>query len=490
MKRLLFLLMGTLALVATSCSKEKPTGPDTRTDGTEVAVEIPVYTSAVTRATEEGTPDENAVQTLDLLVFKGGKFQYWRNAYKSNGNFRATLKIDTGIDVYFLANSRSIVEALFTSDAVIESYKDSSWETLRALLIDTDPTRLVQTSSTFTSLPMWGKLTNQKVEDISVNHWATVDMLRSVASVDVYLKSTVDNFILEGISLYFVPNKGYIGVADANYENKAVKAADAPSGMTTTLKINSSDYNTTTRSIANKLYLYDNTVKEGDALTDNARHTRLVIKGKYQGQSYYYPVDFENADGDLLTIMRNWKHVFIIESVSGRGYTDEDVASKEPPIHMNVNVIDWNLKEEGDFGVSGPYYVWLQKKSVTLTREAGAYAKVKMTSNVQGDLIDLAFSTTKNGTVVDIDGTDPGMVGDGIQNDRFRVEKVLDGSGFITELRITAVANYNGTNLASNTDEVVITAGRIRFVVAINQISSSYEDWEDGGGQDVWLQGK
>lgn len=478
MKKTIPILLALLT-AAVSCSREDTAG-GRKQDAAEQQVEVTLKTSQ-TSGTRAPIGEENVVGSLDLLVFKADKFLYWRSAYKVNDKFRATLTIDTGLDVYFLANARELLTALDDDSGLTEGM---SWENMRMELVDNDPSKFNYTSAAQIRLPMWGVLNNRSVEDVPLNHWGTLDLLRSVASVDVEISNEVADatFTLEEMRLYFVPDKGLL--APASSDPEAI-IPESPPGMQTTLMLQSSAYDATGKSIANKLYLYENDTDESNrTLLPNKtrRYTRLVIGGTYLGTKYYYPIDFETDDDQPDRITRNWKYVFRINSVTSRGYTDPETASTEPAVGLNVSIIKWNEKTEDDFYTSGPYYVGITGgRDVVLQRKAGSARTIGLRSNIKADLIGLNFAEDSvNGNLE--------TIADGIRNERFQVTETVDSEGYITGLVFTALQDYDAVDDTKNHDVLTVTSGRIQFDISITQVGESDNDWEEGGSEEVDLE--
>ena len=162
----------------------------------ESEVELSILTNSATRSTEFSTSDENIIDNLDVLLFDAEKkFVCWRTTFKVNGKLRTTLPVGSGYDAYFLANCRSFIEKMLPDETAISQYKGKAdWEIFKNALIDTNPQRLLQNSGSFTSLPMWGMLKEQEVKDGVINYWPLLSLIRSVASVDVYVAADIDNF--------------------------------------------------------------------------------------------------------------------------------------------------------------------------------------------------------------------------------------------------------------------------------------------------------
>lgn len=479
--RKLFILPMTIIiwLVGNSCQKttadnEPPINPVLR----ESEVEIPIITSAQTRTFYTSVPDENTIENLDILLFDSqGKFLCWRTTFKINGKLRTTLPVGTGYDAYFLANCRSFIEKILPDEATIDAYKGKiEWETFLEKLIDADPRRLLQNDTSFTSLPMWGILEKQEVKDQVINYWPLLSLIRSVASVDIYIDTAIENFTLNEASLYYVPDRGFLGNNPQNILNDQVQEADSPMDMKTNLILESGNYDISTRSIANKLYLYDNPT---NIETNNSKHTRLVIGGEYNGKIYYYPIDFEDAEtGNLVNIIRNKKYIFRINSVSGRGYTDKEIAVDHPSVHLNINIIEWDMTA-GQMSTNGNYYLWVEKRDVILYREPNLMTTIGVKSNLLSDVITLNFKTETNGPT--------STFKNGIRNNRFEVEFINDENGFPIKLNIKALGEFDTTTTSANSDTVVLLFGKIRLEIQISRYNKGVNDWELDGNIHVDL---
>lgn len=464
MKRILIILF--VASLAASCLNERIT--DLREEG-EQFVEVSLH-DRHNPATRASIAEEDIVEYLDLLVFKADQFLYWRSAYKTNDHFRATLAVDEGIDVHFIANARNMITTLHESGEIVAGM---SWEQIRQKLVDTEPVRLKYTDPSEIRLPMWGLMQNQNVQDIPVNNWGSLYLVRSVASVDVLVNEEMNDFLftLEDIYLYFAPKKGFLAPSLTNYDafGHTVIASESPADMQTMLTLYSNAYDANNQSIANKLYLYDNDTDESNRtqLPDKTRrNTRLVVGGTHKGKKYYWPVDFEAGD-NLDKVTRNWKYIFQINSVSSAGYADPETASTEPSIGMNVNIVKWNEKEENEFFVSSSYYVGITgSRDVVLYSEQGSSYTLDIRSNIKASQISLDFADTHNGATVRHSGE--------VYNDRFKVETIADAEDNLTGLIVTALQDYNDQSGAeeSNLDRVIFTAGRIEFDLSITQLNS------------------
>ncbi len=490
MKKLsLFLFLGLFALI--SCRNEQE-GGENLSNGNAL-VEMSFLTPNTRALTPEqlddiakGTADEKTINSLDLLVYKSDQFQYRRYAipYGSSGNtFRATLKVDDGLTVYFVANARTLIEQLIDSNQLVDE-SEVAWETIRKLLIDSNPARFATTDER-KNLPMWGKKESLKVTENIVENWTGIYLLRAVAGVDIYQDASVTNFELKNATLYFVPDKGCWAPSAANYTGgNSVTQTESADGMKTS--INLGPYAAEDNKVVCKFYLYDNDTNASSYASDR-RYTRVVVGGIYGGQMYYYPIDFLKYEDDLVrydAISRNTKYIFEITKVTGPGYPDPDMASVEPPVSINTNVYQWIVDGDTEAGFDGIYYVSLRRKQSIVSRPAGSTDQIKLTSNAHPSIIRLNFETNGNGAQTDL-ASEPG-----IQNDRFSVEKILnqDGSA-ITGLKVTALGDYDPATPSRNLDAVILQTGNIEFRITIKQIDGNSTDWEWGGDEEIILNG-
>ena len=193
----------------------------------ESEVEISIVTDPVSRSTEYSTPNENIVENLDVLLFDSeGKFLCWRTTFKINGKLRTTLPIGKDYDAYFFANCRSFIEKMLPDEVTESQYiGKADWEVFRKELVDEDPKRLLQNTPVFTCLPMWGMLEKQEVKDGVINYWPLLSLIRSVASVDVYVTTDIAEFTLKDATLYNVPDKGFLGNSSNNIVDDKVQVA-------------------------------------------------------------------------------------------------------------------------------------------------------------------------------------------------------------------------------------------------------------------------
>ncbi len=531
MRKSILILLGCL-LGFYSCQRTEIDAPQFNGKSGEVYISLRSETSTrgAINGTEgdstdiaTGTDLEQAIETLDLLIFKEGKYKYRAHGSKQEGLvYSAILQVteDTeSIEVYFLANSRQMVDKLVSSEQLQDS-SDMPIADVRKLLVDTCE------FSASSYLPMWGYKTDMKVQRNQVSNWGSVEMLRAVLGVDVYENIKLQNFVLESAQIFFAPNKGYVApdhigapgfTPNYSYGDNFVTKSESPEGMITSINTSAAQSkvvtleDTTIRKtynvVTNSLYVYENDTEQDTYDQTNRRYTRVIVGGKYISGNdttmYYYPINFLQPvlDGqgnvssyDYKTTMRNTKYIFVINSVSGPGYPDPETASESEPININVNIYDWNISNETEAGFDGTYYVSLQSKKVDLNRTKGSYKNLSATSNADTASFIIDFKSETNGKQVDAFRIDQVITGEdttttrvnlnGIQNDRFRFEMFANEEGKMNQLKVTSLGTFSTTNANANADTVVMQVGSIRFEIAIAQHNSDTSDWDDGGNID------
>lgn len=490
--RKIYILLLVISFLGFSCSdNEVRNVPGSGEREVEIQLAFTKQGATRTPVPDSGTAAEREIKELDLLVFNSttGKFEYTREAYKLNsGDFRATLEEgDETLKVYFLANCRTQINAKKSTWVA----GASEWADLCADLIDTNPARLVSSAIPQpVVLPMCGEYSG-KVSTTQINKWGPILMLRSVASVDLYVENNTKNsdFELKALYVYYAPDMGYLPALEDGKDPKNYTKYEAPSAMKTSLtdELRASRIGTTAlsdgknySSIANQMYLYDNDVTESTISADK-KFSRVIMEGYYKQGAIaegskvksYYPIDFAYSDGKFRPIIRNWKYEFKVSGVNGPGYGSLEEAAKNYPIDLDVEVIDWN-REEGEIGVSGHYYVSMARKEAIVAREANSTDEIGMTYNIEdlvpGNEFTLEFKDNSNGTALDITN--------GIENDYFKVELIHDTDNSTATLKVTALQNYTAGH---NKDVVIVKFRNLKFEVSITQLNSNKEDWEDGG---------
>ncbi len=440
----------------------------------EQEVELALYTPLSDTRADEPVDLETEIRELDLVVCKDGKYLYTRPAYQSTyAKFRSTLKIDAGLTICFFANCRDILEEY--ADLFQE---DEQWENIYPRLIDTRPGRL--TNSPW-YLPMWGQLEDVIISDEKINDLGTVSMLRSVASADVLFTLRNNEFILKEGYVFHAADRGFLVPSPANLVKEngkitGVKGPECPELMQTTLRLEVTGPED--NCLLESFYFYDNDVVSAGPVRRN--QTRLVVGGHFNGNPdmTWYPLDFK-FDEQILKATRNQKYRVIVTAVNGDGWDSPEEAAEAAAVNLDYDVIPWDQYTDEHIGIDGADYLSIRKKHMQLFREAGSGEVIAMSTTYAPDKLNMEFVGSYNGT----SQTDTGV----IRNDRFEVRLVTGADNRMTGLSFTALADYDSIRVMTNTQTLVLTAGRIRFELLIEQLDYHSHDWNDGGDEEKEL---
>jgi hypothetical protein len=413
MKRIYPFSLAVTAAVCLSVScitDERPAGPS----GGPAEVEIQVTTTGGggnTRADElaptplkegpdPGIANERKIETLDVLLFKGGEYLYRCEAAPlpeslGSGIYRLSLKESNGpFDVHILANCRYLFDDPTKGPSLSDTaLAGKTWAEVHALLVDENPARLVGQAE-FVALPMYGYLPNQPLSTTSApNRWPVAGTLqegeaydkamlrRAVASFDVYLLQDPDTerFELEEMFVYNAADKGALGQIILNQTDHSAldywypydaQRYVVPAGMTTTLRsqevaqpdppadpvrgvmhakkaTDPEEYELsvmegtkmkTYEYIAYQMYVYDNPyISTGNGVAK--RPTRVIIAGTYTKEFA--------KDGNPAVTKKAYYAIDVVES--GADTPEEQQGNYRPVIR--------NYKYEFKVvGVTGPGY--------------------------------------------------------------------------------------------------------------------------------------
>ncbi|NDV60437.1 hypothetical protein [Bacteroides sp. 519] len=494
MKKIYTLLLA-ISFMGISCN-EKVEGyePGNSAEDNEVELKIVQTASGTTREavpypSATGTDEERRILTLDLIAFDSGtkKFVYTRPAYPSSGNmYRATVpSVHTNVDVAVLANCPATYITTLLASAEWGA-SNQKWEDFQRLLIDENPARLVN-SANFQPLPMSSALLEGKtLSPTGVANWGTTQLLRSVASVDLLIEKNTATSKLELTKLhaFYAADKGYISAI--KQPSTTPQQYETPTGMQTILntltatRIGETQTGTAPDVIAydaitSQLFMYDNNIVTNSSGNTN-KCTRVIIEGYYDqlGEAgpkkpSYYPVFLLNGT-NFRPVIRNWKYLLKINAVHGPGYSTITEAAESAPIDLNVVILDWNIADV-EIGVSGTYYVSVNKKVAILNREAGSTDQINITYRGEDtDNFALDFKDNTNGAQTTITN--------GIANNRFEV--TLTSSNGNAELVVKSKGRYSATE-SENQDVVILKYRNLQFEIAIHQLNKDDGDWEDGG---------
>lgn len=356
----LFQLLLLLAVTTTSCTKE--TVPDeplaAGTIGVHFTLKLPGATSpgSTRTTTRTTTPYENTISDIHILIFNHaaagtGTFIGLapHSALSDKGDntvtCQAELPINATVDIVVLANLPATLNPEDADLSTIGTTKANfiAWFEDRCETTPWDMTR---------AIPLWGEVTKTLTRDHN-NSELPISLVRSLARIDVKLKSGIDDFIIETIRLYNPSQNGQIIPDPSNW--------DAGEEKVTAPSVSKGGYNPYTDA-AGYLYTLDTpgTAYEGQIYTPEApagsaplsvgwtKNTCLIIGGYFGKDNVatpqnlsYYRVDFTDASGTYLPLLRNHKYVVTIDKVYHHGQDSPEAALAAHPVNAMFSTVDW-----------------------------------------------------------------------------------------------------------------------------------------------------
>lgn len=509
MKKVLLFMLPVIALLASCKSDRDGNGGIDQPPAGEQWVDITFTPPSM--STRAPITSEDNIATVDVLVFKrpsGGldpdasTFQYSRYAfetYSGSNIYRASLKADSDLDLYFAINVRDFVDELIADDEIVA---DMTWSAVRSKLVmaysdaasgtgQDNAYELSQLNYSLNDgLPMWGHTYGVALTINDLNKIDKVTLLRSIASVDAVIATTAKFELLHGYVSYAATN-GYVPY-DATKLDSDFDATSAfvPTTMATTVDIVAA---ATSNSVANKLYMFEN-----DAPTTARTRTKLILRGYYDPdnnttKATYYPIalrygDTDPSAGDKAQVLRNRKFDITINAVYGHGFnTLEEAKNAEELDILDFDVVEWNREQSGNYQVRGDLYLWTpNNKTITHYSKAGDEKTYDFDTNIEFDYFELELRDS-DGTV---NSTYPVLNSKlTVENDRFRVEllKRTEGTVTIPYLKFTTKATYAAgqtANAGQNPSYLYmkVFSGSWTHEFMVRQLASSGpNDWDDGG---------
>lgn len=301
--------------------------------------------------------DENAVQSLDFLLFENEvlvDLPVSISAYAVDPDDSRFLSFNTQIpkgifDIVLIANAHNeIVSSVDSSSIGL-----SKTEVLSQLKIsNAGKWRVKKADQNFDPIPMWGE-----IKDFSVpktpHPVVEVPMIRTLAKINVFItESASENFILTSVRIHNYYDKACIVPAGENWddENLTVTAptipedAKKPAGVAQCL-IYDTVWELNDSGCENSIYLFESEISnDGDQYFNE---TCLVIGGYYQDDlsPSYYRVDFANLHDGIrsnLPLLRNHLYKININTITHRGFTTPLEAFVLEDHNHSTEIIFWD----------------------------------------------------------------------------------------------------------------------------------------------------
>ncbi|MDR2586419.1 MAG: hypothetical protein LBC84_09450 [Prevotellaceae bacterium] len=478
-----------LLLIPLSCTKDRLTNIENEEAIVLIWLEMP---PSAPRTYAISEIDENAVATIDVLVFKPSADQTqhpsgWAYDYKALGrdicdkpdNNPISARKQFTVPLIKRTDQQTIVVLANVRKEVIELGDITQTNADKDLLLS----RLISNAGSTSPFPIWGEV-KASITDATTELKVEGGMLRAIARLDVALEAQVDNFQLEELYIYNSKKSGYIVPFPTHLQDNArrVKAASVPASATEYATWNNATPlfyavpPTMNRLFERFVYLYEAKAAPADRAGEA---TCIVVGGVYDTEvnPTYYRIDFYQPDGKTYKdILRNHLYSLHIEKVEGSGYKTPDDAFNSSSVNMKFEVIEWNDGGMSNIFIQGMEYIMLKNnrntnrddRTAILFRNIGSTDQVVFDSNIP--LEKFAMQLSNGGFFPDPTNNKI------IENDRFRIEiKTENGISFF---ECTALLHF-GTQ--DNPSVLTVTANRIEFTITIIQKDDDPNDWEDGG---------
>ncbi|WP_295939141.1 fimbrial protein [uncultured Alistipes sp.] len=489
------------------CVKEQAAvNPGTGQGDKMVTISMSVPGAATPRPASRALTDvqERDITTVHVMLFYpsdagGGKAGVYyttlpgKNISGTGDNRNFEVKVPVGTyDFVVLANAGSAV-----SDATISAGMTKA-QVMPLLQIAN--TAKWSDGTVSPAIPMWGEKNGYTVDE-NTTQISTVaepiEMHRMLAKVSVQLSnkaasgsasdaSGTGNFALGSIHLYNQNTRGYVvpdlaatnwHVGDGTKENPSyaknptIPTANGKPANGTKLSYTVDDDATATgdpkygtyfsaKEIKNLAYTFE--AENTDAMSHFERPC-AVIGGYYKGSTTqtFYRVDFVSVAGNttsFIDIKRNHNYIFLINSVTGEGYPDEDSAFNAASSNLEATIVDWIDVEMPVLATDGTDYLALSQGEFTFDRDGVSTTKsfLKIKTNVAGGWNAVASKEDSHENK-----------GQAVPDNWLSISPLSGSTGESTNLTVK-------TNNGDERDAYIhVTAGRINMVVPVHQTTEA-----------------
>jgi hypothetical protein len=339
---------------------------------------------------------ENAVETVDVLLFKGEYFYYRAAGTKPDNdtkpyeikNFTVKLPEGNNYKVVVLANAGALLDA-YPAGALATPGTVTRKALLGSLVQELDAPGHKWTTD-FTFIPMWGYQDDLTIGPATDDPAATIALTRAIARVNIAVEDDATlrgKFSLSSARLYNYSRAGSLAPAvetvnanvhgyDAAQWNGTKATAPNLPGVAG-LKVTAAPLEYAINGNPGApVYLYEQEIYTYEAAagsaTTLASNTCLVIGAYYNGALSYYRVDFAKEDGTYLALLRNHGYnVKIVEAIAA-GYASAKEAFDNPPSNLVVTITE----NDGTLGLVAfdeQNYLGASAGEITIRRRAAGH---------------------------------------------------------------------------------------------------------------------
>ncbi len=338
MKKILFTISLLLSWFATSCSNEEMDTPLMDNETVELTFSVDIPEMQVASRTFSGDNKVSNVTSLQLLVFDAtsgmmiacptADISTQTNDTETLKHYTVTLpKMVEPCIIHFVANAATVDAQLGTEEKILSQ---------------------VNVSETGA---YWKRITVNGIdENTTLEHVSLIRNFACIEVIDGTGANGTDGGFLEGFILVNEPESGtvapYFGgstLGFADFDSYLLATGDESAYTKVTNHYigiepadNTYDGNVSDTEEFNEdsKYIYERTYGN---LINVQSPTYVVVKGKFEGTSYFYRIDIsENLRN--LHLIRNFKYKLIINAVTERGYETPEQAAGGSSFNNLVNV--------------------------------------------------------------------------------------------------------------------------------------------------------
>ncbi len=381
-RKCLYISLITTAL--SGCIENKPDQfPEPPVGGEETTIQVVLTITGMnipaTRAMDG--EKENEVNEVDILAFRDDGNGNQQLAYHRQGTlisqsgdgitytvtFELSLPIGTNYNLSIIANAHAVIEALLSGEQIREG--DTKLTVLS--LLQYPHTGKWTTNNTYTPIPMYGE--SGLVDITGQMNLTGVDMIRMVAAIDV--ENTTPDFTLVAVYVCNYNTNGLIPPAWDSQGNSIPAVPSVPNLPQQTGKQTGSYQVFPVESGMNSLKRSIYTLEAQQALdiNENSRMQSvcLILEGKYAGETWFYRVDFTDASGHYMPLLRNFLYTVSITNVQGIGYPSisEALASYTVVSNLRTRILSYNLSVIRELKFNGQNMLGTEKTAYAFTGE-------------------------------------------------------------------------------------------------------------------------
>ena len=490
MKRPFHFLLILPLLVAGACIKDQftPYPPLPNEEDKSVMLKVSVPSGSKRAGTRSiGDPQENTIETLDVLAFKmvGGveTFQYWTQGRKEAENIEGSATQSFNVKLRVSEEQQRFVVVTNARSKIMELIAQADWGNankeamLSQLEVNLGSTGRWRSSGVadFAAMPMWGESPFMVIENATTT-MGTISMLRMVAKIEVQLDdeydpNIVNKFKLKSVHIYNVHTRGRIvpkpGTEYVGLDMKAVKPS-IPDTATIDLGplayAQAHDFDPPgipDVAMRGAIYLFEReAINSSDCYLDE---TCIVVGGLYDNdiQPSYYRIDFVDQNDQHIDILRNHNYFCNIMEVKGRGYPTVDEAYRIKSYNNIVaKIIEWDDRV-ASVAFDDHFVMSVSKDDFEFYREA---TDIELSNNVFYVSTDYVDPNPMSGLGWKIDKIVDRTTGEPVSWLFATPDQGAPGNR--TKVVLTYEANYTGEDRAA---VLWIAAGRMRLAVYVSQ---------------------